>query len=205
MRPLASFGILFIMTVSLCFSQGKAGDWEITKDKDGIVVYTRPRNGGKLKETKTISDLKGGVDAIAGILKDYAKYKDWVDRTKESDVLKRPSSNEYIVYFESASPWPVSNRDLVLRVKVDKMSDKYGYIFNQFYLPHYIPEKESIVRMADYDGHWEVSDNGDGTTHVVYYMFVDPGGNIPDWTLNMVTEDAPYKTLENLRNLVEGN
>ena len=62
------------------------------------------------------------------------------------------------------------------------------------------PPQKGVVRMPFLRGHWILWPSSDGTTtRVEYQVHANPGGSLPDWLVNYVSRDLPYKTIEGLR------
>jgi hypothetical protein len=53
-------------------------------------------------------------------------------------------------------------------------------------------------------GHWMLWPSADGTTtRVEYQVHANPGGALPNWLVNYVSRDLPFKTIEGLRGQVQ--
>jgi hypothetical protein len=55
------------------------------------------------------------------------------------------------------------------------------------------------------DGYWQLTELENGDIRVVLEQLSDPGGGIPAWLINMFIVQSPYKTLYNLREIVQQN
>jgi len=62
------------------------------------------------------------------------------------------------------------------------------------------PPVKGVVRMPFLRGHWILWPSADGrTTRVEYQVHANPGGALPNWLVNYVSRDLPFKTIEGLR------
>ncbi len=64
------------------------------------------------------------------------------------------------------------------------------------------PVDEDRVAVAVDDGYWEVHDNGDGTSKVIYGLRYDPGGKVPDWLVRTFQKGGIADLLEEMRDEV---
>jgi len=105
-------------------------------------------------------------------------------------------------YNRIGSPWPVSDRDVVLRSRRSDLPD--GGIrleFENTTTPE-VPPVDGVVRMRRLVGSYALRPEGTGT-HVVYTLDSDPGGSLPGWLVRQASKDLPYYTLRNLRERAE--
>ena len=177
------------------------GAWEFVKQADGIVVERRVVAGSNLKEFRGEAVVPAPVGAILAVFSDVAHATEWMDSCNGSRTLEDLGDSEKVVYNRTHAPWPVADRDAVLhnvahfdqagrRVELDFWSVQDGQA----------PPVKGVVRMPFLRGHWILWPSADGaTTRVEYQVHANPGGRLPDWLVNYVSRDLPYKTIEGLR------
>lgn len=61
------------------------------------------------------------------------------------------------------------------------------------------PVGEDRVPVVVDDGYWEVHDNGDGTSKVIYGLRYDPGGKVPGWVVRAFQKGGIGDLLEEMR------
>src|SRR5213592_3200603 len=108
---------LLLLIISRSFAQY---NWKLNKDKDGIKVYLAENPRSKFKMIKVECILPGTFDKLTGVLTDIEHLKDWVYNTKMSYVIKKISPYDLYYYTETSIPWPMSNRDAVVHLKIMK-------------------------------------------------------------------------------------
>ena len=111
------------------------------------------------------------------------------------------SDSEKVVYNRTHAPWPVADRDAVLHnvASFDEAGRKVELDFWTV-ADGKEPPVKGVVRMPFLRGHWILWPSSDGTTtRVEYQVHANPGGSLPDWLVNYVSRDLPYKTIEGLR------
>lgn len=178
------------------------GEWELERDKNGIQVYVREKPGESLKESKSTVQFVGSVEAVVDAIFDYGRYDEWAPRHIEARVVEKPSDNVIVSYSLNDSPWPVSDRDLVMRNTITRMADGSVRIDMEAMDGSQVDERKGVVRITKFTGHYLLEPKTGGQVKVTYQAHLDPGGSIPAWMANMAVEDTPYDLLFNLRRQV---
>lgn len=192
--------IFLLAALALSFTykpKQEANEWVYEREKKGIKVFTKKSKWGRLRDSKAVMLLNSTPDEIAQTLLDYENFARWVPRCSASRIVARLSENEFIAYTAYKSPWPVADRDCVVRVKVSRDS-KGGITIQQTSEPKYLKEKEGVVRIQQMVGIWKLTPTANGTEVLNEYS-VNPGGNIPDWLINTQCVEAPIETFEKLQ------
>lgn len=114
-------------------------------------------------------------------------------------MLKRISSEEFIYRAELQTPWPVSNRDLILQVKMSQGSKPNEYHFSAIGRPDFIPPRDGFVRVPLSEAHWYIQVVNDNQIEIKHSILIDPGGSIPAWLMNLSLAEGPYETFKSLR------
>jgi hypothetical protein len=176
------------------FSLADLGDWVLKKNENGIEVYTRYAENSRLKEVRTVTEVKSSLSAIVALLLDVKNYPNWIYSCSEASTLNVINDHEVYHYQVTHLPWPLSNRDLIWHFNIEQAeTTKIVAITNQSE-PEYIPEKKSIVRVKHVQSSYRLTPLTEGKVKVEFELFVDPGGNIPAWLINANIVTAPYKT-----------
>ena len=190
-----SFLLVFSMILSFtAFSQ----KWELTRDEDGIRVYQSKGKNSAYNSIKVECTLEGTYDKLMAILNDVNQHPKWVYNNKTSTILKRISPTEFYYYTETVLPWPMSNRDAVIHLKMTKDS------LNRFLKvvatgqPKYIPEKSGKVRVPRSNISWHVTMPTAKTIHIVYIFDAHPGGSVPSWLVNSFADKGPLESFKKL-------
>ena len=90
-------------------------------------------------------------------------------------------------------------------MKVERDSLSKNTIVTANGVPDYIPGKKGIVRVPMSKSKWIIRPITESSVSVEYTMLIDPGGSVPLWMVNMVAEEAPYKSFRDLKKMVETN
>ena len=178
-------------------------NWKLSKDKDGIKVYQSEVKHSKYKNIKVECTFEGTYDKLMAILNDVTNQKNWVYNNVSSSILKRISTGEFYYYSETDLPWPMSNRDAIIHLKMNKDSLNRFLKISAVSVPAYAPEKSGMVRVPRSDISWYVTMPSAKTISIVYIFDAEPGGSLPAWAVNMFTDKGPYESFKKLSDLLK--
>ena len=136
------FALAALMLVT-AFQVEAGEEWSLSRDKEGIKVYTRKYADYNYKEYKGIAIVDGTIDEFLTILKDVNTYDKWSFKCVPNSVKllnKDEGKGLYHVYMEIKAPL-VSNRDVVTVYKFNK-AEADGSVLVEFWGDaDYIPKK----------------------------------------------------------------
>ena len=177
-------------------------DWVLVKDKSNIKIFSRKFTGSEIKEIKAHTKINTPVAGLTALLMDVETFPDWMPNVKSTEILKKVSENEIYYYIEVKIPWPFSNRDNIMHIKLHKDTVSKTESISIEGIPDYIPERPDLVRIQKSCGMWEFTPGENDTTDISLRYLADPGGNVPAWVVNFFVADVPYKTLIRLKEAV---
>jgi hypothetical protein len=192
--------LLIILCSSVMMGSTKA-QWELVKNENGIKVFLRTVPGSKIKEFKGVTNINSSLDSILAVLDDTEACPKWVHNCKDPVKLSEISFNEGYVYQVIDFPFPVKDRDIILHSVMSQNPDTKEVTIQLNAVPDYISETKN-VRIKKSDGFYLLKPLPDGSVEVTWQHHTDPGGGIPKWLVNSLLVDTPFKTLKNLRQLV---
>src|SRR5262249_19175504 len=143
-------------------------NWKLSKDKDGIKVYLAENPKSKFKSIKVECILPGTFDNLIAILTDIEHLKDWVYNTKMSYLIKRISPFDLYYYTETSIPWPMSNRDAVVHLRIAKDSVQRSLKVSSINENRFVPEKDGKVRVVYSAINWNVTMYSSRYMNIVY-------------------------------------
>lgn len=194
-----NFLLILLAFVSLTsfHKQQTGNEWIYEQEKKGIKIFTKKSKWGNLRDSRAVMQVASTPEEMLKLLTDFEHYSTWMNRCSKSRLVARLSDNEFIAHMHFSSPWPVKDRDCVVRVKVNK--DANGAItITQTSEPKYIKEQDDVVRIVQLSSIWRLTPKNGGTEIVNEYG-TNPGGNIPDWMVNTQSVDYPQATFEGLQ------
>ncbi len=191
------FGMAILL---LLFSNGYSqSNWELKKDKDGIQIYTAKITNSNIRSVKVVSTVKAYLSEFVAFIMDIEKQKDWSASTKETHILKHIGKNEIFYRSEISIPWPISNRDIVVDLKVSQQPLTKIISIECIAIPDSFPEQKNIVRIKHSYSFWVITPQPNGMINLEYTISLDPGGSIPNWLFNIFSTQAPYDSFKKMR------
>ena len=189
---------IFSVIFSVFFNGKSEPEWNLTKEDEGIKIYTRYIEGSEIRAFKAVALMEGKLSEFVSVLKDVENFPELFDSNKLATILEQNDTMQWY-YSVTAVPWPLKDRDGI-----------YCFHFKQNYQnkivtikvvadPDRMPENDGIVRIRKAEGTWILEPMDINKVRVTLEMHGEPGGSIPDWIANMFVVDSPIKDFKNLR------
>jgi len=183
---------LLVLVLSSYTWQSQVDDWLLERERKGIRVFTKKSRWGRLKDSKAEMLLPNAkIDELVKFLCNFDNYPNWVPRCREAKVMARISDTEFIAYMVFKSPWPVADRDCVLRVRVVREPSTGIVTINETSEPRYVTRRSNVIRIEQMFSIWRIVPQRDGLM-VTNENSTNPGGALPDWLINTQSVDNPY-------------
>jgi START domain len=190
-------------TMFLSIVSDAQNSWKLEKDKNGIVVYSRKSDLSKFNQLRVVCTVEAKLSDLAALILDVNNYIKWVYSTKRINILKKVGESELYYYSEINSPWPVTNRDLPVHLKILEDTATRVMTILADCIPNYIPLKKNIVRVPVSKAIWKVTALDLGKINIDYQLEVDVGGYVPSWIFNMFISHGPYESFKNLKDEIK--
>jgi len=178
-------------------------NWELKKDQDGIKVYSRPDDSARFNDLKVEMTLTAKLSSLVALILDIDNYPNWSFNTEKSYVLKKTGPAELYFYTLIHSPWPASNRDLAVHLRLVQDSSTRVLTISAIEIANFIPEKKGIVRVPLSVERWTVTPHPGGKISIRYELQLDPGAAAPAWLINMFSVKGPFETFTHLREQIQ--
>jgi hypothetical protein len=191
----------FILILALLIQMhGKAQQgWTLRKESDGIKVYSRNDPQSKFNELKAELTVQAKLSDLAALILDVPAYHEWSYNTKLSYILKKEGPAELFFYTEINSPWPASNRDLALHLRLTQDAVSRVMTIREESAPDLVPQKKGIVRIHLSKETWTVTPIDKAAIRIDYQIEVDPGTSAPAWLINAFATKGSLETFRSLR------
>lgn len=180
-------------------------DWQLISDRNEIQVYMRHRDDSRLKTFRGVTRMKLPDEyAMSGLLNDYENIPKWLHFVDGATEIKRDGPLERYLRFTTHLPWPLTDREAILRADVVQTvtPDQETVAIELSNEPDLIPRNKEYVRFPEMQGVFKLRRLGEDMVEITYELVMDPGGYIPTWLANLLLRDAPYFTLERLRRII---
>ncbi|WP_041948419.1 START domain-containing protein [Turneriella parva] len=177
--------------------------WIRSLEKAGIVIETRKVSGSDYKEFRATMRVNASLQKSLAVMQDFNGYKSWMKDCKESRRLVELSPSSGIVYSLQSTPWPISEREAVVRYSYQKTAKPATALIWLAAAPDALPPTPGKVRIAKLKGYWRFRELDAGHTEVIYSMHSEPGGSLPGWAAAGMVAHLPFETLKKLREVLE--
>jgi hypothetical protein len=178
-------------------------NWKLEKDKNGIKVYSSEMPNSAFKAVKVECTLTGSYTKLVSILTKVSLFSKWIYNTKYSKTVRQTTPLDFVYYSETSLPWPLSNRDAVIHLRIKTDSLPRFLTITGSDIPGLIPEIPGKVRVSQYSASWKVTMPTAKTIKIYYILELNPGGSIPAWVANSFADKGPFETFSNLADLLK--
>jgi hypothetical protein len=189
---------LFVLCSLLITDCSAQYNWKLEKEKNGINVYLSNVQGSNFKAVKVECTLKGTYAKLIALLTNVSHLEDWIYNNKTSRMLRQDTPLDFTYYSETHMPWPLSNRDAIIHLRIKTDSLPRFLSISGTGEPGLVPSIPGKVRVTHYKASWKVTMPTAQSIQVIYLLEVDPGGSIPAWIANSFADKGPYGTFSNL-------
>ncbi|MGZ3853238.1 MAG: START domain-containing protein [Flavisolibacter sp.] len=199
------FKIAFFLLCSIACSPAllAQNNWKLSKEKDGIRVFESEGVNSSFKRIKVECTLDGSFDKLAEVLSDVDHHKDWIYNNEKAWLLKKVNPGDFYYYSETHMPWPLSDRDAVTHMRINRDTMDRFLDVVETGEPSYIPENSGVVRVPKLYINWHVTMPFKNKLNIVYLMEVEPGGSLPSWIVNMFVDKGPYESFKRLQEILK--
>jgi hypothetical protein len=199
--------LLMLMTaVLLPWPLSAEPPWVMIKAKNGITLFKRTFPGSPISEFKGETTLNARIEVIEAVLRDIPAYAQFMYNCKEGRLIRAFGKDDMIILNVTDMPWPLSDRDVVVRTIVSKDFKRGMFSIVLQGLPEpessqYCPLRRDRVRMHDLQGIFILEIVDREHTRLTYIVHADPVG-IPSSLTNFFSDDNPYGTLTGIKRMV---
>jgi hypothetical protein len=186
---------LFLLSASLCIADDGGGSWTVIDQDRGITVSKRSAPGCPLPSFRGQGRIKGNVLQLLALMLDLKAVDAWAYGVDSSKPIKRIDERSHLIYLTSDLPWPVRDRDMVVRSDVEVVKPAQEFKISLHCEPTAQPEKSGLIRVKECESTLHLKKIDAETTEVDYVMTLDPAGYLPRWGTEWVTKATPMKTL----------
>jgi hypothetical protein len=174
--------------------------WEVVKKSQEITVFSRPLPGFSVNQFRGECLIPAPLDVLERIMRDFENYRDWFAMSRKVKVVREINADETILYYVIASPWPVADRDVTVRLTMnfDHTRGRGEVLLKSIDLG-YAPEKSSYVRIRDMEGYFVFNRLEPSLTRVSLTMKVDPLIDLSRSVIDGILTGYPFNTLKNLK------
>jgi hypothetical protein len=194
-----------VLAAALSVASAAADDagWHLEKDQDGIQIYSRAVDGWSIHEMRSTTHIAGRLSSVVAVITDVDAMHELVDVVAESKITQRDSDTRYQIYSLMKMPWPISNRDILNQREIKQDASTLTVTITDTATQDVIPLKKDLVRILKSRQVWTLTPTADGGVQVENRLLSDPNGPIPSSVINAMSVGTPFKTMTQLKALVQ--
>lgn len=190
----------FALLLALLAADAHAGHWRQFLDENGVKGYARSVAGSDILEVRSTMVIPARIEVVGAVLRDVEGLKRPGTSCLEARFVEKKDRNHYTFYVAYDFPWPLSNRDAVIRVNTRYLVDKGRVIADLRAVRHpRVPERDGFVRIRDLRAQFVVEYLGRNRTGVIYTSRMDPAGRIPTFLVNRAAKSNLKDSADDLR------
>ncbi|WP_281989766.1 START domain-containing protein [Aquimarina aggregata] len=192
--------IYYLLFLLLPFVANSQTEWKIAKSNKGIQIQVRKTGNSPYKEYKAITSINTSLDQV---LRELLEAPEYMENCKEgiSHLVKINKHGDYIFYAKNEFSWPVKDRDVVSRIRIERIS-KTVIKLNIDAVPEEVPRLKNTLRIQEMSGFWLLEEKN-GRVAVTQQLYINPEGSLPPFITNSLLVTGPFKTFLELRNKLE--
>jgi uncharacterized membrane protein len=176
----------------------KSGDnWTLRKEKNGIQVYTKKRAKSNIYMYRVKTKIDAPVQKVYEQVIDFRENLKYMELVDSLSFLNHREDISYINYMSFDMPWPVTNREMVMEMDVHRHKDSIHLVSND--LPGYVEQNKNYIQVEDFNEEWFIKyDENEKVTHITIQGWVNPGGDIPAWIVNLFSVRTPFRFISGI-------
>ncbi len=184
-------------------AQAEASPWKVIQREHGVTVETQEHPGRDLPTLRGRGIIQGEISHVLAVIMDAEHATEWAEGADECKLLKTINPRDHIIYTRTDTPWPVSDRDIVMRRTVEILKPGQEFRVRMICAPKEKPVIEGVVRVVDCDSHFYLRRESDSTTFMEYQVNLDPGGSLPEFLVKWASRKVPMNTFVSLEKHVQ--
>ena len=172
----------------------EAPRWRTVITDEGITCRIAPADRMRVSWGEAMGEVPSPLAQVVSHLLDFEGARKYIPRATDVRVLEH-STGQALVYYRIDLPWPISDRDWVVRYRYAANGDS-GFEMSWSERNDLGPRSDETIRVQLARGVWQLIATGNKTTQVRYLMLSDLGGRLP---ISIVSQTAWRQPLEALK------
>lgn len=172
---------------------------KLSLNRNNIKVWTYQTESNPIIQYKAETTFDVPLERAVAVVLDVERTPQWVPYVGKAQMLSRDDKKgEFTLYMVLDFPFPLKDRDVVIKGKMSKNADGSISIKNNAIQNNY-PEQPDVVRLSKYAGDWTFQRLANNKVKVTTSGYADPAGVIPLSFVNMFVQQQPYQMLMKMK------
>ena len=194
--------MLFACVVSaICLATHAAlpSNAKLSLNKNNVKVWTFKDANSSVLSYKAETTFDAPIEKAVALVLDVNNTPKWVPNVAKAEVLSRDDKKgEFSIYMVLDFPFPLKDRDMVVKGSMSKDATGTIYIKNTA-----VQQGKAInpdyIRLKEYSGDWTFQKLGANKVKVITSGHANPEGAIPASVINLLVEQQPYQLLQKMK------
>jgi len=199
MKRFLTFVAIFILFQSYIIAQ----DWELIRNEKGIEVHYKEADSKGIIKVKMTQTLETNLSTIAAVLTDFDNYENWKEACESSELIKTVNTQEFVYYYKTDLPWPINDRDCVLKFKISQDSTTKVVNAKATCVTGYVDLDDDYERDYDNVNVWTLTPVGTTKVKIYNYLEFKVIDGLPQWLVEQGVDSGPFNTMLNLQSQVK--
>lgn len=170
--------------------------WTVIESSGGITISRRELPGKELPAFRGQGSLQGNVLQMLSLMVDLSAVPRWACGIDEARSLGHRDERTDYVYLYSDVPWPIRDRDMVVRRDIFVEEQGKQFRIELHCDPDRAPQRDGVVRVRKCDSTFHLKRTELERTDLEYVMTLDPAGHLPKWASSWIAKQVPLRTLQ---------
>ena len=172
---------------------------KLSLHRNNIKVWTYQTKNNPVFQYKAETTFDVPLERAVAVVLDVERTPQWVPYVGKAQLLSRDEKKgEFTLYMVLDFPFPLKDRDVVIKGKMSKNEDGSISIKNNAIKNNY-PEQPDMIRLTRYEGDWTFQKLANNKVKVSTTGYADPAGAIPLSFVNMFVQQQPYQMLMKMK------
>ena len=172
---------------------------KLSLHRNNIKVWTYQTKNNPVFQYKAETTFDVPLERAVAVVLDVERTPQWVPYVGKAQLLSRDEKKgEFTLYMVLDFPFPLKDRDVVIKGKMSKNADGSISIKNNAIKNNY-PEQPDVIRLTRYEGDWTFQKLANNKVKVSTTDYEDPAGAIPLSFVNMFVQQQPYQMLMKMK------
>jgi hypothetical protein len=164
---------------------------------DPLLEATSPKTS--LPGFHVRSKVAAPARALFDLLMNVEGIETWAYGISEAHLVKHTADGADLLYLYSNTPWPVRDRDMVVRRVGEVSPDQQIFrIAWRCISDPAVKGRDNVLRVRSCDSEFVIRRIDDTTSSLDYRVRIDPAGALPDWAGRWFARRAPRESLASI-------
>jgi len=178
----------------------EAPAWRLLHDRDGICTWNRNAESSRVKEVAVAAVINASPEAIADLIVDCPRYPAVFDYVDACEVVQEHTDGSW-VFQQLNFPGPISDRYYTIDLVSEALPDGVFEVSWTLVTPEDAGREGRGIATVENIGRWHLRPDAPGeSTRALYYLYIDPGGVLPKWIVNLANRRALPNVIRDVRN-----